>query len=372
MDRRYQVFVSSTFLDLQEERSAVVSALLQLDAFPAGMELFPAVDDDAWTLISRVIEESDYYLLVIGGKYGSIDPDSELSFTEKEFDLAVEKRKPVMAFLHQDPEAIPLGKSEADAARREKLIAFREKVQKAKHVKFWASADDLAGKVALSFAQVRQMYTAVGWIRGDVVTATEMLVEVNELRKELDEANAQLSSARSGPPPETEDLEQGSDPVPFVGAGSISVRTEDSFGDTYRADVPVEATWDDLFAAIGPELLDEAEQKALRKVVSSWLTRTFGPQYRRAVRQQVAEEGRTVTSTRNTQVAIKDDDFGTVLIQLRALGLIEKSTRKRSVADKGAYWTLTEYGDSHLTRLRARRRDALRDETAEDDEDDES
>src|SRR3954468_7702491 len=98
MERRYQVFVSSTFLDLKEERAAVVSALLQLDAIPAGMELFPAADDDAWTLIERVIAASDYYLLVIGGKYGSIDPHTELSFTEREYDFAVAAGKPVMAF----------------------------------------------------------------------------------------------------------------------------------------------------------------------------------------------------------------------------------------------------------------------------------
>lgn len=104
--KRFQVFVSSTFLDLQEERAAVVAALLQLEALPAGMELFPAADDDAWTLVKRVIESSDYYLLVVGGKYGSIDPETELSFTEKEFDYAVEQGKPVMAFLHANPEKI--------------------------------------------------------------------------------------------------------------------------------------------------------------------------------------------------------------------------------------------------------------------------
>lgn len=31
MDRRFQVFVSSTYEDLREERSAVISTLLQLD-----------------------------------------------------------------------------------------------------------------------------------------------------------------------------------------------------------------------------------------------------------------------------------------------------------------------------------------------------
>jgi len=134
MDPRYQVFISSTFFDLAEERAAVVSALLQLDAIPAGMELFPAADDDAWTLIERVIDASDYYLLVIGGRYGSIDPVTELSFTEREFDHAVAAHKPVMAFLHEDPDAIPAGKSEKTEEAREKLSAFRNKPRTTKNL----------------------------------------------------------------------------------------------------------------------------------------------------------------------------------------------------------------------------------------------
>jgi hypothetical protein len=170
MDRRYQVFVSSTFLDLKEERAAVVSALLQLDAFPAGMELFPAADDDAWTLIERVIRSSDYYLLVVGGKYGSLDPTSDLSYTEREYDFAVAEKKPVMAFLHSNPDEIKLSKSEKTEAAQEKLRLFREKVQAKKHVKYWSGPEDLAGKVALSFASFRKTYPAVGWVRGDVQT----------------------------------------------------------------------------------------------------------------------------------------------------------------------------------------------------------
>lgn len=51
MDKRYQVFVSSTFIDLQEERRHVMQALMELDCMPSGMELFPATDDDQWSLI---------------------------------------------------------------------------------------------------------------------------------------------------------------------------------------------------------------------------------------------------------------------------------------------------------------------------------
>lgn len=36
------------------------------------MEFFAATDNDTWTIIKSVIDESDYYLLVIGGKCGSL------------------------------------------------------------------------------------------------------------------------------------------------------------------------------------------------------------------------------------------------------------------------------------------------------------
>jgi hypothetical protein len=42
LKRRYQVFVSSTYEDLKEERQHVIQALLETKCIPLGMELFPA------------------------------------------------------------------------------------------------------------------------------------------------------------------------------------------------------------------------------------------------------------------------------------------------------------------------------------------
>jgi hypothetical protein len=67
MDKRYQVFVSSTFRDLQDERQEVMQALLELNCVPSGMELFPAANEDQWTLIKSVIDDCDYYLVVHPG-----------------------------------------------------------------------------------------------------------------------------------------------------------------------------------------------------------------------------------------------------------------------------------------------------------------
>jgi len=63
MEKKYQVFVSSTYKDLTEERQEVIQALLELDCIPVGMEMFPAADDDQWTLIKRLIDDCDYYIL---------------------------------------------------------------------------------------------------------------------------------------------------------------------------------------------------------------------------------------------------------------------------------------------------------------------
>ena len=64
LDKRYQVFVSSTYADLKDERQKVIQALMEMDCIPAGMELFPAADDEQWNFIQRVIDDCDYYIPV--------------------------------------------------------------------------------------------------------------------------------------------------------------------------------------------------------------------------------------------------------------------------------------------------------------------
>lgn len=91
MDKKYQVFVSSTYEDLQEERKAVMEALLQMNCFPVGMEYFNAADDSQWDVITSLIDECDYYVLIVAGRYGSIDEASGISYTQKEYEYAVKK-----------------------------------------------------------------------------------------------------------------------------------------------------------------------------------------------------------------------------------------------------------------------------------------
>jgi hypothetical protein len=83
MEKRYQVFVSSTYDDLRDERREVMQALLKTKCIPTGMELFPAANDDSLTHIKRFIAQCDYYIVIVGRRYGSLGPDDK-SFTERE------------------------------------------------------------------------------------------------------------------------------------------------------------------------------------------------------------------------------------------------------------------------------------------------
>lgn len=178
MDIKHQVFVSSTFKDLIEERKSVIHALLELDCIPAGMELFPAADEDAWSLIKEVINGCDYYVLILAGKYGSVGP-SGLGYTEMEFNYAISIGKPVICFLHSDISTLSSGNTERTEDLQKKLGGFREKAQK-KHCKYWNNAEDLGGKVSRGLVQLRKQHPSAGWVPGKYALTEMLLQELQE------------------------------------------------------------------------------------------------------------------------------------------------------------------------------------------------
>ena len=123
MNKRYQVFVSSTFKDLAEERMEVIKALLELDCIPCGMEYFPAASEDSWSYISSLIKQCDYYVLIVAGRYGSMTADG-ISFTQKEYQCALDSGVPVLAFVRADVESLPVKKVDDDPRLKKKLDEF--------------------------------------------------------------------------------------------------------------------------------------------------------------------------------------------------------------------------------------------------------
>lgn len=171
MEKRYQVFISSTFADLEDERRQVMESILRCGCFPAGMEMFPSLDMEQFTYIKPIIDGSDYYILIIAGRYGSITSDG-ISYTEKEYDYAVERGIPVLAFLKRDIESIPANKTDGSKAAKKKLLAFRKKVEKNKLVSYWDNPDELATNIILSLHKAIEELPRPGWVRGNLSEAS--------------------------------------------------------------------------------------------------------------------------------------------------------------------------------------------------------
>lgn len=172
MDKRYQIFISSTFSDLEEERKTVMDGILECNCFPSGMEMFPALEMEQFEYIKKKIDESDYYILVIAGKYGSLASDG-ISYTEKEYDYAVSKKIPVLAFIKKDIETIAAKNTDQNQEKKEQLLKFRKRVSEGRLVKFWDHKYELKNCIKDSLNSAFLQNPRIGWIRSDSVLEKE-------------------------------------------------------------------------------------------------------------------------------------------------------------------------------------------------------
>jgi len=167
MQKIYQVFVSSTFEDLQEERLEIIDSILNYGHIPVGMELFNASDESQWNVIKKRIDQSDYYVLIISDRYGSMDGD--IGYTEKEYDYAISIDKPTIAFLRADESISKLPSSFRETSHKRELSKFKEKIKK-RNIKFWKDKSDLVKMFLISFKQLSEDKPQIGWVRSDQCT----------------------------------------------------------------------------------------------------------------------------------------------------------------------------------------------------------
>lgn len=182
-EKKYQVFVSSTYVDLIQARKKIIETVLSLYHFPVGMEMFSADDSEQWEIIKETIDASDYYVVIIGHKYGSLS-SAGISYTEMEYDYAKSLNIPVLAFIRDRDAFTKPDEREKDVANSERLDLFIEKAKANKMCDFWESIDDLATKVAIALPKVMRRAPRIGWVRGDQIASNEVTSELAELSNE--------------------------------------------------------------------------------------------------------------------------------------------------------------------------------------------
>lgn len=332
MEKRHQVFISSTFSDLKNERAEIIQALLELDCIPAGMELFPATNSDAWDLIKGVIDDSDYYCLVLAGRYGSIDADGK-GFTEKEYDYALSQKKPIMAYMHADIGSLPASNSEKTDHGRKKLEDFRKKVELTHHRKSWSSAAELGGLVSRGLVNMRKSHPAEGWVRGRFAATESMQIELANLRAQIAEMTAASIAAKvNSPLIRLDELANGSQ---IFGMGCNIKRDEK--GEFKIENIGV--SWDSILKYVGPELMNECtETDFLEKL--------------RVCAYHYASRGLNI-SLKLSWVYLLTVSSDKIKIQLQALGYMAPGVKRRAVSDKNTYWRLTEFGNQQLIAVEA-------------------
>lgn len=182
-DKLYQVFISSTYDDLHEERKSASTAVAKAGFFVSGMELFPATSVSQLDYIRKMIDRCDYYVLIIAGRYGSIG-ENGISFTEEEYNYAKSIGKPILAFVHNDIDKLERRKIELDKKKRQLLDAFRTSAKSGRIVEFWSDPAELAMKVAIGLQQATYLTPQTGWVRGDRAASIELFEEIERLRIE--------------------------------------------------------------------------------------------------------------------------------------------------------------------------------------------
>ncbi len=193
MEKKFQIFISSTFKDLQLHREAIIKIVLDMGHIPSGMELFSATDMEQFDYIKKVIDQCDYYVLVVAGKYGSLGPDGK-SYTQMEYEYAVLTGKVVLAFIVHDVGKLTAELVEVETDRRLLLDSFISVVKTGRIVQFWSGPEDLASKVILALTKAFSQFPQVGWLRADQIADEAAVRSLNDKNIEIESLRKQLSS----------------------------------------------------------------------------------------------------------------------------------------------------------------------------------
>lgn len=206
MNKKLQVFVSSTYTDLIEERQAAVQAILDAGHIPAGMELFKAGNESQLKTIYKWIDESDVYMLILGGRYGSIEEKSGKSYTQLEYEYAISKNIPVFAlvlsesFLTQKITSLKLSDVMEQKASNE-YQAFKLFVM-SKIIREVDDCKDIIIQVHATLNEFMREYDLPGWVRNhnenDILQLSKdnnaLIRENASLNKQIQKLQEQLKA----------------------------------------------------------------------------------------------------------------------------------------------------------------------------------
>ncbi|SFK39692.1 DUF4062 domain-containing protein [Falsiroseomonas stagni] len=322
MEKKYQIFLSSTYRDLVEERTDASRVVLDLGHIPAGMEAFPASDTEQLRYIKKVIDQCDYYVIIVAGRYGSVDAGG-VSYTQREYEYALEIGLPILAFIREEQNSsLDDGVYQPELLDRiEKLKQFRAKLADSRLVRFWADRKDLRYELARSLSHAFSDFQRVGWIRANRAASEDTiskLLETSNALARLQEENArlraELAPSVSGIAPLGAKIDIPYTYSVYYRSGSLTERGI------------LATTWRNIFVFVCPNLMAPVHVDAFGTLCEKFVTHSAG------------------RISCDIGVAWK----GQLKIQLIALSLVRSYQATMVKGGVAEYLTLTDYGKKVL------------------------
>jgi len=250
-----------------------------------------------------------------------------------EYEYALNNGKPIIAFLHAQPEKIESGKTEKTEDGRKKLEAFRE-IAKKKMVRNFLSPKELGSVVSRSIIQLIKTKPGIGWVRSNETVDGRGAQEILRLREQIERMEKELQNVATISPPGSEDLAQGADEHSFGFEATFNRN-----GQSWSAILGVALSWNQIFYDVSPRL-DQGDASD-EQIVETLIHAT-----RFTVPKLVEKEYSGATNIEIT--GLKQTSFQTILTQFKALGLISRNEASKT---KGRSWKLTPLGESKMNAL---------------------
>ncbi|HCT94202.1 MAG: hypothetical protein A2X19_08900 [Bacteroidetes bacterium GWE2_39_28] len=123
-----KIFISSTYLDLVEYRQGVWKLLNQYNVKILGMESFGARKSNVLETCVNEVKRSDIFLCIIGMKYGSIEESSTKSYTQLEYEKALECNLDILVYMIDENKGCVYPKNVDIGEKGESLRKFKEEI----------------------------------------------------------------------------------------------------------------------------------------------------------------------------------------------------------------------------------------------------
>ncbi|ADI92390.1 DUF4062 domain-containing protein [Acinetobacter oleivorans] len=180
LDTRYQIFISTSGRDMQPERTVLSQTLVGMGFFAWGLEHRTPLTT---TLARRQIDECDYVILLLGSQYGE-QSISGVSYLSLEYEYALSQAKPIIVFMHEQPESREIDLQETHPQVKDKFLAFRKKLlHEAKHIFYFKTPRELELAVRLNIPLMVEQHLGQGWVPAH--QAQQLEDEIRLLRSKI-------------------------------------------------------------------------------------------------------------------------------------------------------------------------------------------